>query len=406
MKQKPVVALVVLVAVIILTAGCSLKGGTSAQGADNKKQAVQVVVQQVKKMEIKRTLVLSGEAQPEQNAVVAPKISGRITSVAVDVGAHVNAGDVLFRLDDSDIAAQIAQSEAAVEVARANLEVSEKNKESSAAQLERYKQLYEQKAISADTYDTYKLKYEQAASGVPESTLKQSQANLAYQRLQMENTLIKSPINGVVSQRNVEPGEMVLSSTQALRLVDLSAVRVKINISEKEVGKIRPGQQVDVRVPSAGQEPFHGVVFSVSPSADSKSKTYPVEVRVDNRQGLIKEGMFTEVTFITDRLPDTLAVSVDALVPKGDKKSVFVYKGDQVEERAVELGISDGMFQAVLQGLTKGDMVVVKGQQGLTDGVKVVLQGAGQGGQSPKQASGDNVSQAAGGQEPASKNKE
>lgn len=383
MKQK-LIAAFVLAAAVMITAGCSLKSGTAAQGEDGKKPAVQVAVQQVKRMEIKRTLTLSGEVEPLQAVTAASKISGRVAAVPVDVGSQVNAGDVLFRLDDSEAAAQVAQAEAAVEVALANLDVAGKNKESAAAQLERYRQLYEQGAISKDTYDTYKLKYDQAASGVPEATLKQSQSTLAYQRFQLENSVVNSPVAGVVSQRNVEPGEMVSPTTQAVRVVDLSAVKVKVNVGEKEVGKIREGQQVDVRVPSARAEPFQGTVSSISPSADPKAKTYPVEVRLDNPGGLIKEGMYAEVAFVVETLPDALAVPVDALVPKGDRQVVFVLKGDQVEELAVDPGISDGKFQAVRQGLAEGDKVVVKGQQGLTGGTKVAVPGAGQGGQ-PKQ---------------------
>lgn len=390
MKQKQIAALV-LAAAMIFTAGCSLKGGAAAQGTDGKKPAVQVAVQQIKRMEIKRTLTLSGEVEPAQGVAVGSKISGRVASVPVDVGTQVNAGDVLFRLDDSEVSAQVAQSEATVEVARANLEVAGKNKENAAAQLERYRQLYEQGAISADAYDTYKLKYEQAASRAPEAALGQSQSTLAYQRIQLENTVVRSPIDGVVAQRNVEPGEMVSPTTQALRVVDLSAVKVKVNVGEKEVSKIREGLEVDVRVPSVRREPFRGVVSSVSPSADPKAKTYPVEVRLDNREGLIKEGMFAEVTFVVESLPDALAAPVEALVPKGDRQVVFVLKGDQVEEIAVDPDISDGKYQAVPQGLAEGDKVVVKGQQGLTDGTKVAVPGAGQGGQ-PKQGSGEKTS--------------
>ena len=390
MKQR-LIAAIVLVAAVVITPGCSLKSGAVAQGTDGKKPAVQVAVQQVKRMEINRTLVLSGEVQPAQAVEVGSKISGKVASVPVDVGSRVSAGDVLFRLDDSEISAQFGQAEAAVEVARANLDVAEKNKENAAAQLERYRQLYEQGAISADAFDTYKLKYEQAASQAPEALLRQSEANLAYQNYQRGNTVVRSPIAGVVALRNVEPGEMVSPSTQAIRVVDLSAVKVKVNIGEKEVGKVREGQTVDIRVPSAGQAPFQGVVSSVSPSADQKSKTYPVEVRLENREGQLKEGMFAEVTFVVEGLPDALAVPVEALVPKGDKQVVFVLKGDQVEERAVDPGISDGKFQAVPQGLAEGERVVIKGLQGLADGTKVAVPGAGQGGQ-PKQGSSEKAS--------------
>lgn len=364
----------------LLLSGCGKNSSSSQQGMGGKGMAVPVAVETAKRGDVLKELVASGQLVGEQSVVVSPRISGKVASVPVEVGSEVRAGDVLFTLDDSDIRAQVQQAEAAVAVARAKQKVAGQSRENAAKQYERYKQLFEQGAISADTFDTYVLKLEQARSEEPEAGLAQSQAALAYQRNQLVNTIVTSPFTGTVAQRNVEVGSIVSSTTQAVTVVDLTRVKVQVSVGEQQIGKIKQGQEVNVVVPAVRAEPFTGLVSNLSPAADPKTRSYLIEVKLDNPERVLKQGMFAEVHIITDRSEGALAVPVDALVTKSGMSVVFTVKDGQARENQVKTGIADGKVTEIISGLQEGDQVIVLGQQGLLDGSKVTVQGGGQGG--------------------------
>jgi len=374
-KKVSVILLAFVLILNFMLTGCGNNSSPAQQGAGGKAVAVPVAVDQVRCGDVFKELVASGQLVGEQCVVVSPKISGKVASVPVEVGSVVSAGSVLFTLDDSDLRVQVQQSEAAVSVALAKQKVAVENRNNAARQYERYRQLYEQGAISADTFESYALKLEQAMSGEPEASLAQSQAALAYQRNQLANTVITSPIAGTVAQCNVEVGNVISSATQAVTVVDLSRVKVQIHVGEQQIGKIKQGQEVKVIVPAVRDEPYTGLVSNLSPAADEKTKSYLVEVKVDNPGQVLKQGMFAEVHIVTDRSEGVLTVPVDALVARSGGSVVFTVRDGQARENQVRTGISDGKVVEIISGVQEGDQVIVLGQQGLVDGARVAVSG-------------------------------
>lgn len=370
-KRVSVVILAGIIVFSLMLGGC----GKSSPSAGGKSMAVPVAVDTAKRGDLLKELVASGQLIGEQSMVASSKISGKVASVPVEIGSEVRAGDTLFTLDDSDIRAQVQQAEAAVAVSQAKLKVAQDNRDNATKQYERYKQLFDQKVISADTFDSYVLKMEQAQSEEPEATLAQNQASLAYQRNQLANTVITSPFSGTVAQRNVDVGNVVSSSTQAVTVVDLSRVKVQVSVGEQQIGKIKQGQEVKVIVPSVRAESFTGVVSNLSPAADSKTKSYLIEVKMDNPDRVLKQGMFAEVHIVTDRSEQALTVPVDAVVQRTGENYVYTLAEGAAKENKVKVGISDGKVTEIIEGLAAGDQVIVLGQQGLVNGSKVVTQG-------------------------------
>ncbi|OPX92232.1 MAG: Multidrug resistance protein MdtA precursor [Pelotomaculum sp. PtaB.Bin104] len=375
-KRIPVIGASILTGVFMLSltlSGCGNSLTTQASGA--KSPAVPVAVETAKRGDVVKELVASGQLVGEQSVVVSPKITGKVASVPVEVGSAVNAGDVLFTLDDFDIRVQVQQSEASVSVAQAKQKVAEDSRDNAAKQYDRYKQLFEQGAVSADTFDSYALKLQQAQSEEPEATLAQSQAALAYQRNQLANTVIVSPIAGIVALRNVDVGGVVSSTTQAITVVDLSRVKVQVSVGEQQIGKIKQGQEVKVFVPAVRADSFTGVVANLSPAADAKTKGYMIEVKMDNPGQALKQGMFAEVHIATDRSEGALTVPVNALVARSDGSVVYTVQNGVAKEVQVKAGISDGRVTEITGGLQEGDQVVVLGQQSLVDGARVLVGG-------------------------------
>jgi len=354
-------AAAVMLLVLLAAAGCAGKG-QAAKGQAGGAMAVPVAVETVKRGTVVKEIVAGGQLSAVHSVVVAPKISGKVASVPVQLGSRVAASDILFTLDDAEIAAQVRQSEAALAAARARLGVAAYNRENAQKQYERYRQLYEQGAISADTFDAYILKLEQARSGEPEAAVEQAEANLAYYRNQLANTVITSPLDGVVAQCGVEVGSMVTPSTQAVTFV-----------GEEHIGKIKEGQEAKVVVPALEDRSFTGVIENLSPAADQKTKAYTVEIGLDNPGEVLKQGMFAEVRLAVGRSEGALTVPVDALLTRSDGTAVYTVKDGVAKKTRVETGISDGSVVEIKSGLQEGDWVVVVGQQGLVDGAKVMV---------------------------------
>lgn len=382
-KRVLVVILAGILAFSLILGGC----GKSSAPAAGKSMAVPVAVDTARRGDVLKELVASGQLIGEQSVVTSPKISGKVSSVPVDLGTEVRAGDTLFTLDDSDIRAQVQQAEAAVAVSQAKLKATQDNRDNAAKQYDRYKKLFEQGAVSADTFDSYVLKQQQAQSEEPEATLAKDVASLAYQRNQLANTVITAPFSGTVAQRNVDVGNVVSSSTQAVTVVDLSRVKVQVSVGEQQIGKIKQGQEVKVVVPSVRAESFTGVVANLSPAADTKTKSYLIEVKMDNPDRVLKQGMFAEVHIVTDRIEQALTVPVDAIVQRTGENYVYTVAEDAAKENKVKVGISDGKVTEIIEGLAEGDQVIILGQQGLVNGSKVVVQG-GQGGPGGKPVQG------------------
>lgn len=383
--KRTILVISVLASICLAAAGCGSKSTAPAGGG--KGMAVPVAVQTVKRADVARELVLSGQLAGDQSVVVSPKIAGKVDDVRFELGSRVARGDVLFTLDDTDIVAQVQQYEASVAAAAARKRVAEQNRENASRQFERYKQLYEQGAISADTFESYKFKLDQALSEEPESNLAQMEASLSYQRNQLANTVVTSPISGEVAVKNVEVGGMVSSSTQAVTIVNLDKVKVQLPVGEQQIGKLKQGQEVKVLVPSVREEQFNAVIANISPAADPKTKSFLVEVKMDNPEHVLKQGMFAEVHIATDRKEKALTVPVDAVVARSGDNYVFTVVEGKAKENKVKAGISDGKVNEIIEGLSEGDQAIVLGQQGLINGSPVLVQGAQEG--SSGQGKGD-----------------
>lgn len=366
--------IVLLLLLVLAAAGCARGAKTPDKGAGV--PPVPVAAEAAGRGDVLKVLTASGQLLGEQSVVVSPKVSGRVASVQAAVGSAVRAGEVLFTLDDSEIRAQVAQAEAAVAVAREKLKVAQQNRENAARQYERNKVLYEAGAISAEVFESIAFKLEQARSGEPEAALAQAEAALAYQRSQLANTVVTAPITGTVAQRGVEPGSMVSAATQAFTVVNLDRAKVQVSVGEQHVGKISSGQEVKVMVPAVGPDPFAGTIAGVSPAADPKTKSFLVEVTMDNSGGVLKQGMFAEVRLIVGRSENALIVPVDAVVARNNENIVFTVVEGKARENKVQVGLTDGRVTEITGGLVQGDQVVIVGQQGLVDGARVVVQGA------------------------------
>ncbi len=411
MKRYLSIIVILIFITAVLFSGCGLLKKDQTAKVDEEK-SVAVEIQKAERKEIVSRLILNGRVKPSQEIIIAPKVPGKVSSVRVDVGQRVKKGEVLFTLDEKDIRLQLSQAQAAVNVAKANyIRTKSSGSEQQLEQLklaysgaesaysaakegyERTLQLFETGAVQKDLLDKAEAQYKASEQqykaaktnlelaenkGIPESIAiaeaqyKQAQSSYNLAKSQLDNLAIVSPIDGIVSARNVDAGELAGSAGAAMIIVDISEVTVDVNVTESIINRISLGDKVGINIPSLNNT-FEGEITAISPSADARLQSYPVKIRLSNIQGILKGGMFAEAEFILARSENAIAVPISAVIDEQGKKSVFIVEGDIAVKKEVITGLQDNKYVEIQSGIKENDLVVIKGQDFLQDGIRVIV---------------------------------
>lgn len=350
---------VAAVPALLAVSGC----GNSDQGRDGRSRfgmmgrdgqeaaGIPVEAAPVKREDISTLLLTTTTLAPERAVDVVAKTSGLVTSLLVEEGDAVRAGQILAKLDEEELI--IAMREA--EIRAQNMK----------RIFERTAEMFEKNLVAKQTYDDAKFNYETA----------QSQYENA--KLRVEYTQIRSPIDGVVTERLIEVGQRVNQNQILFRVGDFDPLLARIFIPEKEMRKVHVGQAAEVLVEAAPDRKFTGVVSRISPIVDPASGTVKVTLEIRDRSGILRPGMFANVNIITDTHENALVIPKKALILESERDEVFVIENGVVRKVQVELGYREGERVEVLSGLSEGQMVVTVGQEGLRDGMPVRLVGQG-----------------------------
>ena len=210
-----------------------------------------------------------------------------------------------------------------------------------------------------------------------EDNLKQSQAQLESSNIQLEKTMqslndayVRAPISGVVSKCNVTAGANLSMNEASFVIINTNSVNVKVNVAEQMVNSIKQGDNVRIIITSLDSKEITGKISYVSPDANSDG-TYEVKVNIENNDGSLKGGMFTEVYFTKEKSDNAIVIDRDAVISKNGEEYVFVVEGDTVTKTNVEIGIDNGDTVEITSGLSEGQTIVTEGQSYLKDGEKI-----------------------------------
>jgi multidrug efflux pump subunit AcrA (membrane-fusion protein) len=410
-KCKPFVLSVVITALLTTAAGCG--AGKDTAGQEVKK--VKVTTAQVSSIHI--DVEYSGKIKPLEEVVVSPKIAGKVSEIKADVGDAVEKGSVLFTLDKEDADALYRQSQANLDSANANLErtggsalsqqvlQAESALQQAQVQYDNAKSLYEKTKALYDGNAVSKQQLDDVESGfknaeiqlktaqdnltllkekagpqsvkVAAAQVEQAKASMEQASIQLKNTEVTSPISGVVSVRNVDAGELISSAVPAYTVINTKTVLIEVNVPDKIVGKVVKGQAVKVRISALEGREYEGTVDVVSPSADVKTQSYTVRVKVDNTAGEIKSGMFARVLLPAESKEKVLTVPNEAIVVENGVQYVYTVSEGKVKKKAVGTGVSDGKITEITGNLNEGDYVITEGQNFLSDGEPVNVEVSG-----------------------------
>ena len=186
-----------------------------------------------------------------------------------------------------------------------------------------------------------------------------------------EKAPIESPLTGIIGRVYVDKGTSVTPQTAVAMVVDIDRVKVHLNVPEKYIPQLALGQKARVRVDAYPGEIFTGVVARISPVVETETRTAPVEIGIDNAGHRLKPGMFASISLVLEEKKDVPVIMKEAIVGREPSAYVFVVNGGTAHSRDVKLGIRDGEWYEVREGLKAGDLVAIMGQQRLRDGAPV-----------------------------------
>ena len=342
--MKTIFRTIIIASAALLAAACGSNAGkqTEQQAAAVVAEDPTVAVVEVFTREVPQEAVYTSTVQAYAKNNIAPQMAGRITKINVEIGDFVKEGQILAEIDK----AQLLQAQLQLQ----NQEV----------ELQRLKSLYEAGGLSQSDYDAIQMQY---------NVLKTQVENL------IENTTLRSPINGVVTARNYDVGDMYAMSMPIFTVEQIVPVKLLVGISESDYSKVKKGDSVQITADAIPGKTFYGKVNRIYPTVDPATRTFTVEVKVDNAYKTLRPGMFVRAT-INFGVNNNVVIPDVAVVKQQGSGERFVYvlnEDNTVTYQKVVLGRRMGTEYEVLEGISNGAKVVTGGQIRLKDGIKVTV---------------------------------
>ncbi|MDX1431133.1 MAG: efflux RND transporter periplasmic adaptor subunit [Gammaproteobacteria bacterium] len=344
-------------------------------------RVVPVEVAEIERGPIELRRVFTGTLSAHAEFVVSPKVAGRIEELEADVADSVTRGQVVARLDNAEYVQAVAQAQAGVAVARANLVEAESLLAIADRELERAESLRRRGVGSEAQRDTAKADQlaKQAHVEVTKAELARARAELETARIRLGYTEVKADWRGgdeqrVVAERFVDEGANVAENTPLLRIVELDPITAVFFVTERDYTLLRPGQKVELATDAVPGQSFPGSIARIAPVFRESTRQARVEVQAPNPQLLLKPGMFVRTEVVLRSVDEAVVVPEQALVRRDDKDGIFEIAADgaSVTWRPVEVGIREGgRVQLLVDDI--GSRVVTLGQQLLDDGSAVSI---------------------------------
>lgn len=311
--------------------------------------------------------VASGTLRAASTSYIASRIMGTVTSLLVKEGDAVRPGQVLLTIDDRDIGEKVRAAEAGYREAVKAVESASQNRELTDTTYQRYKMMYDEKAISAQEMDQFAaqkkvsaLDYERAQEAV-----KRAAAGLAEAKVYLDFTRITSPHEGTVTEKKVEVGSMAVPGMPLLTLENRAYFQAEVTVDESLAGKVKVGTPVAVFLESSGR-PMSGRISQILPAVDPVSRTFTVKIAVQGAG--LRSGLYARANIPRGK-KEVLLVPGAAIVEKGQLNGVYTVDEEGViTYRLIRIGGNYAGGREILSGLNRNDRIIVQGIEKAVDG--------------------------------------
>ncbi len=294
-----------------------------------------------------RTLPVTGTLMALTTATVKAKVAGELVEVAFREGQPVRQGQVLARIDQTEVQARVAARSADVAVARAQLQLAEKNRAMQKALLDR-------NFISQNAFDTTQSGYDVALA-----RLRLAEADLVSAQKMLGDSTSIAPFSGIVSERYAQPGERVPLDAKLISIVDLSVLTLEASVPASSIAQVRIGQPLEFRVDGFGERRFAGRIDRMNPATATGSRSISIYAVIENKDGLLRGGLFAQGDLTLERIENVVVVPASAVREDIGQTYVYAIENGFVRKKQVRIGQADshGTLQ-VLSGLAAGDRIV------------------------------------------------
>jgi len=325
---------------------------------------LELLPQEVATVEVRslsRRVPLTGTLQPRDWSEIKAQVAGEIEEVSVRAGEQVKRDQVLARFDARELRARLADKQASLAGAKAQLELARKKLDSMRAMRER-------ELVSTMELDTAESTYR-----VNRASVDSLQAQLDQAKKALEDCEIRSPLDGVVAERAAQVGSAVTPGSKLFTVMDLSMLELTALVPASDIPSVQLGQEVTFQVEGFGARSFTGMVERINPSTEPGSRSIALYVQIANPAGELKGGMFAQGTLRIAETVDAKVIPASAVHREADASFVYRIDGDTVSRRTVDVGIRDvaSGSVAILSGLEAGDRVIVSALENLQPGTAV-----------------------------------
>jgi RND family efflux transporter MFP subunit len=328
--------------------------------------AAPVKVTKIERQRISEKLLYTGLIEAWNKINITPDVGGKIAKIYVEEGDRVRKDQLLAELDTRAIRLQMEQAKASYAVAEANHKDALRN-------MERMERLKSENAVSEQQYEQLKLAFDAA-----DAQLQQARAALNLANHNLDVSIMKAPFGGIIASKNAEVGDVInpmmggiSSSSGVLTLMDLSRVKIEIEVSSQDIARIKKGMAAFLHVDAFPDKIFPGQVSIVNFTADPTTRKFSVQITANNPELLLRPNTFGEVTLEITTHEDALVIPQIAVL---ENKYVFIAQEDNtVVRKEISLGLQNTDMVEILTGVQEGELVVVEGNYGLEDGAKIEI---------------------------------
>jgi RND family efflux transporter MFP subunit len=328
----------------------------------------------------------SGYVTARREATVSSKVTGKVTEVLIEEGMKVQEGQVLARLDDTNVKTSLRLAEAQLDSARNALAETRVRIREAEQELQRQTGLLQGKIATQADYD-----HAEAAALALKAKLEQQQADvtvgerqIAYWQQQLDDTIIRAPFSGIVTSKNAQPGEMIspisagggFTRTGICTIVDMQSLEIEIDVNESYINRVEPGQAVEATLDAYPDWKIPCKVIAIIPTADRQKSTVKVRVGFDKLDPRILPEMsikvgFRQATTTADTAAHNVVVPKSALHQEDGRDVLLVVQNNRAERRAVTVATSNNDEAMLSAGVSSGERIVADWPPGLSDGMPV-----------------------------------
>jgi RND family efflux transporter MFP subunit len=334
----------------------------------------------------------SGYVTARRRATVSSKVTGKVVEILIEEGQAVREGQVLARLDDSQVRASLALAEAQLAAARKSFAEDQARLREAELNLERRQRLLKDAIVGRAEVDTAQSEVDslKARIAYTQEQVAVAEAQVNLRRTDLADMVVRAPFSGVAISKDAQPGEMIspvsagggFTRTGIGTIVDMSSLEIEVDVNESFINRVRQGQEVTAVLDAYPDWQIPAHVITTVPTADRQKATVRVRIAFNQLDPRILPDMGVKVSFLADEEParaeasgPRVTVPAQAIRTVDGRTVVFVLREDRVERRAVRAGTDRGGQVEVLSGVSAGERIVIEGPETLKDGDRVRVQG-------------------------------